>query len=131
MTVSSSPPRTLLFYAPALLDGGAERVWARLASAFAARGDSITFAVDFEATQSAPFLSRDVTLEVLPRGHFQSTRALARLIEARRPDATHHFSRSAISSAEKYSGKRRCCKSCRFKTIGRSRSSGLIVLPGK
>ncbi len=88
MTVSPARPRTLLFYAPALLDGGAERVWARLASAFAARGDAVSFAVDFEATQSAPFLSRDVALEVLPRGHFQSTRALARLIAARRPDAT-------------------------------------------
>ncbi len=88
MTASPARPRTLLFYAPALLDGGAERVWARLASAFAARGDAVAFAVDFEATQSAPFLSRDVALEVLPRGHFQSTRALARLIAARRPDAT-------------------------------------------
>ena len=71
MTVSAARPRTLLFYAPALLDGGAERVWARLASAFAARGDAVDFAVDFEATQSAPFLSRDVALEVLPRGHVQ------------------------------------------------------------
>jgi glycosyltransferase involved in cell wall biosynthesis len=88
MTVSLGRPRTLLFYAPALLDGGAERVWARLASAFAARGDAVIFAVDFEATQSAPFLSREVALEVLPRGHFQSTRALARLIAARGPDAT-------------------------------------------
>jgi len=88
MTASSARPRTLLFYAPALLGGGAERVWARLASAFAARGDSVTFVVDFEATQSAPFLSRDVALEVLPHGHFQSTRALGRLIAARRPDAT-------------------------------------------
>ena len=88
MTASSARPRTLLFYAPALLDGGAERVWARLASTFAARGDAVTFAVDFEATQSAPFLSSDVAREVLPRGHLQSTRALARLIAARRPDAT-------------------------------------------
>jgi len=88
MTASSARPRSLLFYVPALLDGGAERVWARLASAFAERGDAVTFAVDFVATQSAAFLSRDVALEVLPRGHFQSTRALARLIEARRPDAT-------------------------------------------
>ena len=88
MTASSARPRKLLFYAPALLDGGAERVWARLASAFAAHGDVVSFAVDFEATQSAPFLSRDVALEVLPRGHFPSTRALARLIAARRPDAS-------------------------------------------
>ena len=88
MTVSPARPRTLLFYLPALLGGGAERVWARLASAFAARGDAVAFVVDFEATQSAPFLSRDVALEVLPRGHFQSTLALARSIAARRPDAT-------------------------------------------
>jgi len=88
MTASSVRPRTLLFYTPALLDGGAERVWARLASGFAARGDAVTLAVDFEATQSASFLSRDVRLEVLPRGHFGSTRALARFIAERRPDAT-------------------------------------------
>jgi glycosyltransferase involved in cell wall biosynthesis len=88
MNGSSTRPRKLLFYAPALLDGGAERVWARLASAFAAHGDVVSFAVDFEATQSAPFLSPDVALEVLPRGHFQSTRALAGLIAARRPDVS-------------------------------------------
>lgn len=88
MTVPPARPRSLLFYAPALLDGGAERVWARLASGFAARGDAVTFAVDFEATQSAPFLSSEVKLEVLPPGHFGSTRALAQLIAARRPDAT-------------------------------------------
>jgi glycosyltransferase involved in cell wall biosynthesis len=88
MILPTARPRTLLFYVPALLDGGAERVWARLASGFAARGDDVTFAVDFEATQSASFLSRDVKLEALPRGHFQSTRALARLMTARRPDAT-------------------------------------------
>ena len=88
MTDPPLRPRTLLFYVPALLDGGAERVWARLASGFAARGDGVTFAVDFEATQSERFLSRDVKLEVLPRGHFGSTRALARLIAERRPDAS-------------------------------------------
>jgi glycosyltransferase involved in cell wall biosynthesis len=88
MTVSPARPRTLLFYAPALLDGGAERVWARLASGFAAHGDAVAFAVDFEATQSAPFLSREVALEVLPRGHAGATRALARHIATRGPDAT-------------------------------------------
>jgi len=50
------------------------------------------------ATQSAPFLSRDVALEVLPRGHFQSTRALARLIAARRPTPPSRRSPSPISS---------------------------------
>ena len=50
---------------------------------------------------------------------------------ARNADATHHFSRLANSSAVKYSGKCRCCRSCRFSTTGRSRSSGLMVFPGK
>jgi glycosyltransferase involved in cell wall biosynthesis len=81
-------PRALLFYVHALVGGGAERVWARLASGFAARGDRVTFVVDFEASESLPFLSREVALEVLPRGHASATLALARLIRVRRPDAS-------------------------------------------
>ena len=93
--MSSDPPRprALLFYTHALAGGGAERVWARLASGFAARGDRVTFAVDFEAREALPLLSKDVTLEVLPRGHLAATRALAKLLAARRPAA----SLSAIS----------------------------------
>jgi glycosyltransferase involved in cell wall biosynthesis len=88
-------PRALLFYVHALVGGGAERVWARLASGFAARGDRVTFVVDFEASESLPFLSREVALEVLPRGHAGATLALARLLRARRPDA----SLSALAAA--------------------------------
>ena len=88
MTISSLPSA----HAAVLRSGAARR--RRRAGVGAARlglrraRRPVTFVVDFEATQSAPFLSRDVALEVLPRGHFQSTRALARLIAARRPDAS-------------------------------------------
>jgi glycosyltransferase involved in cell wall biosynthesis len=93
MAIDPTPRRALLFYTHALVGGGAERVWARLASGFAARGDEVTFAVDFEAQEALPLLAKGVTLEVLPRGHLAATRALARLIAARRPAA----SLSAIS----------------------------------
>jgi len=86
-------PRKLLFYTHALVGGGAERVWARLASGFAARGDDVTFAVDFEAAESLPMLSNAVSLQVLPRGHLRSTLALARVIRRHKPDV----SLSAIS----------------------------------
>ena len=86
-------PRKLLFYTHALVGGGAERVWARLASGFAARGDEVAFAVDFEARESLDLLSSAVTLHVLPPGHLRSTLALARLLRRQQPDA----SLSAIS----------------------------------
>jgi len=86
-------PRKLVFYTHALVGGGAERVWARLASGFAARGDDVIFVVDFEERESLAFLSSAVSLQVLPRGHFRSTLALARLIRKHKPDA----SLSAIS----------------------------------
>jgi glycosyltransferase involved in cell wall biosynthesis len=85
--------RELLFYTHALVGGGAERVWARLASGFAARGDRVVFAVDSEARESLLLLSKEVELEVLPRGHAGATLGLARLIAAQRPSA----SLSAIS----------------------------------
>jgi glycosyltransferase involved in cell wall biosynthesis len=85
--------RRLLFYTHALVGGGAERVWARLASGFAARGDAVTFAVDFEAQESLPYLSKGVDLHVLPRGHARATLGLARLLTQTKPDA----SLSAIS----------------------------------
>jgi glycosyltransferase involved in cell wall biosynthesis len=85
--------RKLLFYTHALVGGGAERVWARLASGFSARGDDVHFVVDFEADANLPFLSKDVALRVLPRGHASATRALAKILREEKPDA----SLSAIS----------------------------------
>ncbi|THD44188.1 MAG: glycosyltransferase [Bradyrhizobium sp.] len=95
MPNANARPRTLLFYIHALVGGGAERVWARLASGFAARGDRVTFVVDFEASEALPFLSHDVALEVLPRGHGRATLALARILASRGPDV----SLSALAAA--------------------------------
>jgi glycosyltransferase involved in cell wall biosynthesis len=81
-------PRKLLFYTHALVGGGAERVWARLASGFSKRGHRVDFVVDFEAKENLPFLSDDVRLRILPKGHAAATIELARIIRAEQPDAT-------------------------------------------
>jgi glycosyltransferase involved in cell wall biosynthesis len=85
--------RSLLFYVHGLVGGGAERVFARMASGFAARGDRVSFVVDFEASEARPLLSSAVSLRVLPRGHARATWTLARWLAAEKPDA----SLSAIS----------------------------------
>lgn len=86
-------PRRLLFYTHALVGGGAERVWARLAAGFAARGDDVEFVVDFEAQENLAALGEAARLVVLPKGHAAATLALARHLRRRRP----HASLSAIS----------------------------------
>ncbi|WP_442755699.1 glycosyltransferase [Methylocystis sp. JAN1] len=85
--------RKLLFYTHALAGGGAERVFARLASGFSARGDRVTFAVDFEAQENRGLLTPDVDLVVLPRGHGPAVAGLAKILGQERFDA----SLSAIS----------------------------------
>jgi glycosyltransferase involved in cell wall biosynthesis len=81
-------PRKYLFYMPALAGGGAERVWALLASAFAAAGHEVLFAVDFEMPENAGFLAPAVRLVALDRGHLQSVVKLSRLIRAEKPHVT-------------------------------------------
>ena len=85
--------RRLLFYTHALVGGGAERVWARLAAGFAGRGDEVDFVVDFEARENLRVLGDRAQLVVLPNGHAAATLALARHLRRRRP----HASLSAIS----------------------------------
>jgi len=80
--------RRLLFYTHALAGGGAERVLARLASGFAARGDEVMFVVDFEASENLAQLRDDVELCVLPRGHARAIAGLAGLLRRRRPDVS-------------------------------------------
>ncbi len=79
--------RKLLFYVHALSGGGAERVMARLASGFAARGDETLLVVDFEASEWRGLLDDRVRIEVLPRGHARGLLALAKLLRRERPDA--------------------------------------------
>lgn len=81
------PQRHFLFYTHGLVGGGAERVWALLASGFKARGARVTFAVDFEAMQNRGFLDPSIPVEVLGQGHVTAVRSLARLLRWIKPDA--------------------------------------------
>jgi glycosyltransferase involved in cell wall biosynthesis len=80
------PPRKLLLYTHALEGGGAERVFATLASGLAARGHTVLLAVDVEAEANRAYLSPDVRLIVLGRQHGQSVLRLARLLAQEKPD---------------------------------------------
>lgn len=73
---------------PALIGGGAERVWALLASEFARRGHDVLFAVDYEASENIDFIDPLVRRITLPGGHFRAVLGLAALILRERPDAT-------------------------------------------
>ncbi|MCX8255053.1 Glycosyltransferase involved in cell wall bisynthesis [Beijerinckiaceae bacterium RH AL1] len=79
--------RKLLFYTHAFGGGGAEVVFARLATAFADAGDIAILAVD-TADQPPPPSRSGLTTLVLPPGHAAGTRALAALLRAERPDAS-------------------------------------------
>lgn len=80
--------RKFLFYTHALAGGGAERVWALIASEFARRGHRVTFAVDFEAPENRRFLAPAVELVALPPGHHRSVLGLAGLMRREKPDVT-------------------------------------------
>jgi glycosyltransferase involved in cell wall biosynthesis len=86
----------LLFYTHGLVGGGAERVWALLATAFHRRGVEVTFAVDFEAADNLPYLDPDIPLVVLGRGHARASLRLAKLIEQTRP----HVSFAAVGASD-------------------------------
>lgn len=86
--VTLMPSRKYLFYMPALIGGGAERVWALLASEFARRGHEVIFAVDYEASENTAFLDARVRRVTLPAGHFFAVLRLARLLRAEKPDVS-------------------------------------------
>ncbi len=82
------PRRTFLFYMPALIGGGAERVWALLASEFARRGHDVLFVVDYEAEENKAFLDARVRRLTLPRTHFGAMLGLWRVLRAEKPDVS-------------------------------------------
>lgn len=88
--------RKFLFYTHALAGGGAERVFAILASEFARRGHETLFAVDFDAPENRDFLDPRVRLVTLPAGHPRAVIALARLMRAERPEVS--FSGIGVSN---------------------------------
>lgn len=78
--------RKYLFYTRSLAGGGgAERVWALLASHFASRGDDVILAVDGAGDQAGP-IDPAVRIEVLPQGNRAQIAALAQLLRRFRPD---------------------------------------------
>jgi glycosyltransferase involved in cell wall biosynthesis len=90
------PNRKILLYLPALIGGGAERVFALLASEFARRGHRVLFAVDYEAQENLGFLDPRVSLHLLPKGHLRATLGLAALLRQEKPDVT--FSGIGVSN---------------------------------
>lgn len=81
------PNGRLLFYAPALVGGGAERVWALVAAGLHRRGWDVTFGVDYEAPQNAGLLPPEMRVVVFGRGHGASIRALRRFLKEEKPRA--------------------------------------------
>ncbi|MBX9926924.1 MAG: glycosyltransferase [Hyphomicrobiaceae bacterium] len=96
-TVSADPRRPqpcadrqdaarVLFYTHGFVDGGAERLWAGLASAFHARGHAVAFATDFDATDNRAHLDAAIPVTILGDGHRAAIRRLARHLADTRPD---------------------------------------------
>ncbi|MCZ8186910.1 MAG: glycosyltransferase [Beijerinckiaceae bacterium] len=73
---------------PALLGGGAERVFALLASETRRRGHDVIFAVDYEASENLDYLASGIRQVTLPAGHARAVMGLAALLRAERPDVT-------------------------------------------
>ncbi len=76
----------LLFYTHGLVDGGAERLWACLASAFKQRGYDVVFAQDFEAEDNRANLDTSIPVTTLGRSHLMAMRRLADLLRREKPD---------------------------------------------
>lgn len=80
--------RKFLFYTHAFVGGGAERVWALLASEFARLGHEVIVAVDFEAEENRGYLAPGIRVETLGGGHIQHVLRLAALLRRERPDVS-------------------------------------------
>lgn len=76
----------ILFYTHGLVDGGGERLWSCLASAFKARGRDVIFAQDFEADENRANLEASIPVFTLGRGHVRAIRQLAQVLRDEKPD---------------------------------------------
>ncbi len=76
----------ILCYTHGLVDGGAERLWACLATAFKERGYDVVFVQDFEASDNRSNLRPDIPLITLGKGHFRATWKLAEVLRREQPD---------------------------------------------
>lgn len=78
--------KKILFYTHGLVDGGGERLWSCLASAFKVRGQNVIFAQDFEADDNRANLDASIPLFTLGRNHIRSIRQLAEVLRLEQPD---------------------------------------------
>ena len=78
--------RKLLFYTHAMSGGGAERVWALLASGFAQAGHDVILAVDYDDGANAGYVDSQVRRVTLGGNHFVASWRLARLLRQEKPD---------------------------------------------
>ncbi|GJD30177.1 N-acetylgalactosamine-N, N'-diacetylbacillosaminyl-diphospho-undecaprenol4-alpha-N-acetylgalactosaminyltransferase [Methylobacterium adhaesivum] len=78
--------RSLLFYTHAVTGGGAERVWALLASGLAARGHTVTLAYDHDADGAEAALDPRVRRLALGANHAVAVARLARHLAREKPD---------------------------------------------
>jgi glycosyltransferase involved in cell wall biosynthesis len=79
-------PRRILLYTHAMTGGGAERVWALLASGLARRGHDVVLVTDFDAPENETFVAPGVRRVTLGGNHWRSVRALAQLLREEKPD---------------------------------------------
>jgi glycosyltransferase involved in cell wall biosynthesis len=77
--------RKYLFYTRSFSGGGAEPVWALLASLFAERGDEVVLALD-ERGEPAMVPSSKLRVEIVGRGAMEGVRGVARLLRELQPD---------------------------------------------
>jgi glycosyltransferase involved in cell wall biosynthesis len=70
----------IMFYTHGLVDGGGERLWACLASAFKQRGYPVIFVQDFEADDNRHNLDPEIKTYTLGQNHFRATRRLAAVL---------------------------------------------------
>jgi glycosyltransferase involved in cell wall biosynthesis len=76
----------ILFYTHGLVDGGGERLWSCLASAFKARGHEVIFAQDFEAEENRANLDASIPVFTLGRRHILAVKRLAEVLRREKPD---------------------------------------------
>lgn len=79
-------PLKLLFYTYSLVDGGAERVWATLASEFARRGHDVLFVIDYGHDHEPIQLHPAVRRATLGGNHGTTVRRLAAILRDETPD---------------------------------------------
>ncbi|MCX5513187.1 glycosyltransferase [Kaistia algarum] len=78
--------RKYLFYTRSFSGGGAEPVWALLASLFAERGDEVVLALDERGEPAVPPSER-LRVEIVGTGAVEGVRGVARLLREIQPDA--------------------------------------------